>query len=127
MKRVLMSLMLLSISLPVMSKDSNSDFTYSEICKAGISTSVFRSPKGIKTVSSNGIKVEISYTRDDGNKYTYNCIVDSKEILWKDQTMSGWNKNVKLFYKVSIDGKSLTIDSEVFGDTISKSYKKSDF
>lgn len=41
--------------------------------------------------------------------------------------MSGWNKNVKLFYKVSIDGKSLTIDSVVFGDTISKSYKKSDF
>ena len=127
MKKILLTLVITAISFTAASKDKNSNFSNSEICKAGIAASVFRKPKGIKAISSQKNNITIFYIRDDGRKYTYQCRIQNKEIRWKDQTMSKWNRNLKLFYKISKDGKQITIDTVAFGDTISKTYAKSDF
>jgi len=127
MKKLFILLAITILPFSVSSKENNKGFSYPQICKAAIATSVYRKAKGIKTISSRKNNVTISYVRSDGKRYTYNCKIQKKEIRWKDQTMRNWNKNVKLFYQVSANENTLKINSVVFGETMSKSFTKSDF
>ncbi len=127
MRQIFIFLVFLGFPYTVSSKERIKPFSNPQICKAGIATSVFRKVKGIKTISSQNNIVKISYVKSDGEKYTYTCKIQEKEILWKDRYMQDWNKNIKLFYQISSDGKVLKINAAFFSDKISESYTNSDF
>jgi hypothetical protein len=106
-------------------KDAAAPFKDEQICKAAISANVSTKPNKMKSTPIKGGIHKISYLRDDGKKYTYNCKLEENEVRWKDSTMSDWNKNVKIYYKVS--NNELHIKSDMLGTIFEKTFKASDF
>ena len=102
-------------------------FTEEQICIAGIATNNGRGAKGIRVLAKQGKTITVAYTRDDGKIFGYSCQLSGKEIRWRDQSMSRWNKNIKLYYALAENGKRLNIRSVVFGEVMSKSFTSADF
>jgi len=122
-------LYLLALTIPPIvscSKQDITPFTYEQICKAAISASVSTKPRKMKSISSKSGAYEISYIRNDGNKYTYDCKFKGNEVRWKDSSMSKWNKNVKIYFKINKDRK-LHIKTDMLGTVFTKTFKTSDF
>jgi len=127
MKYTLLVLGLLIVAANALADQRYGKFTQAQLCIAGIATNNGRSVKGIRILSNKDNMITVAYTRDDGKLFGYACTIEGKEIRWRDQHMSQWNKNIKLSYSLSKDGTSLDIRSVVFGEPISKSYKPDDF
>ena len=115
---------LASLSLQV---QAGSAFSEQELCIAGIATNNGRSPKGIRVLATQGKEITVAYTRNDGKIFGYTCKVEGNEIRWRDQSMSNWNKNIRIYYSTENGGKTLIIKSVVYGEALSKSFTKSDF
>jgi len=120
--------LLILITLPFYgySSESKIEFSSQQICKAGISTNTGRKPKIMSAKNLNSF-IQISYTRNDGKQFKYLCKIDNQAIRWKDQTMKAWNKNIKLSYNISKDGKNLIIKTNLFGDISTSTFSRSDF
>lgn len=127
MKQLAFGLSLILLVSLVQAGDKFGNFTEEQICIAGIATNNGRSAKGIRVLAKQGDTITVAYTRDDGKIFGYACKIEGKEIRWRDQSMSNWNKNIKLSYALSDDGARLDIRSVVFGEAMSKSFTTADF
>ena len=78
-------------------------------------------------MAKQGKTISVAYTRDDGKFFGYSCQISGNEIRWRDQSMSRWNKNIKLYYALAENGARLNIRSVVYGEAMSKSFALADF
>ena len=127
MKNTLFILILFIFSFPTYGGEKTGVFSHEHLCKAGIATNNGHSAKNIKTLSNKSGVISVAYTRDDGKIFGYSCKIEGKEIRWRDQSMSRWNKNIKLFYALSNNGKQLDISSVFFGEASNKSFTLNNF
>lgn len=71
-------------------------FSKADICKAAISSEMGRNVKTMKTLKSHADMPEITYVRDDGNKYRYQCRFDGERVVWRtyfnDHLQKGWGR-----------------------------------
>ena len=102
------------------------DFTKDKICVAGIAVNNYRSPEGIKVLSSLPAETTVAYYRDDGKLFSYICKLEGNEIRWRDKTMSRWNKTIKLYYSISNSGRKLNIKQLYFSEETKKSFSVSE-
>ena len=112
MKRIFAAMYFAMITMPVLAAGNFGNFTEEQVCIAGIAT--------------NNV-ISVAYMRDDGKPFAYRCDIQGNQILWRDQSMSGWSKNIKLFFAVSSNGTQLNVRSEAFGESYSKSFSLADF
>lgn len=122
------SLVIATLSFNALSASDYGPFKKEQICAAGIATNNGRSLNGIiaQANKENG-DVTVSYRRDDGKHFEYQCRIQDNQLLWRDSTMVRWSKNIKLFWSIENNNKDLTIRSEAFGDSFSKRYSARDF
>ena len=73
----------------------------SSVCKAGIATIMGRPPAIMSTRQRDRITL-VSYTRNDGNSYTYKCRVEGRRIHWgnSDGRWRTHPADSKLFFRV---------------------------
>ena len=89
------------------------NFEPAYICKAAIATLNGHELTGeTELVSKNTYTVK--YIRDDGKEFTYWCKLEGSNVRWRDKTMAGWNKNMKLSYQKRND--KLVITADIFGE-----------
>lgn len=71
-------------------------FSSADVCKAAISSEMGRDVKTMKSLKSDSEMPEITYTRDDGNKYRYQCRFDGQRVVWRtyfnDHLKVGWGR-----------------------------------
>ncbi|GGX76882.1 hypothetical protein GCM10007160_00030 [Litchfieldella qijiaojingensis] len=94
----------------------------SSLCKAGIATIMGRNPR-IMNAQSAGEITYISYTRDDGNSYTYKCKIEGNRIHWGNK-VGRWrvhSADSKVFYQVA-QGKVHVEDRFSDGSSSNKSF-----
>ena len=127
MKRVVLFLACVLLGATAQAENRHGSFSDEQICIAGIATNNGRSAKGIRVPAKQGDIITVAYTRDDGRIFGYSCRITADEIWWRDQSMSQWNKNTKLYYSLSNEGARLKIRSVVFGEEMTKSYTLADF
>lgn len=126
-KIISIGIALLYLSFPAQANDEFGIFTVEQVCIAGIATNNGRSAKGISVLTKQGDVTRVAYKRDDGKVFGYACRIDGNEIFWRDQSMSQWNKNIKLYYSLSDDGQRLVIKSVAYGSAMDKSFTADDF
>lgn len=91
MKNIALSTLLLSAGIA-----SAQGFDNFSLCKAAISTEMGREAKIMKSLKSDPSLPEISYTRNDGKNYRYNCKIEGNRITWRtyfnDYSKTGWGR-----------------------------------
>ncbi|WP_288075147.1 hypothetical protein [Pseudomonas sp.] len=107
------------------------DFTPAEICKATISVEFGRDVKSMKAKMA-GDNPEVSYRRDDGDSFKYQCQVSEDSVVWRTflndtKTWGRWRNrysdgDAHVTYK--IEGSRLDMTSNQSG---SESFTKSSF
>ncbi|MCQ9423462.1 hypothetical protein NRB16_08000 [Pseudomonas sp. LJDD11] len=107
------------------------EFTPAEICKATISVEFGRDVKIMKAKMA-GDNPEVSYSRDDGDSFKYQCQVSSDTVVWRGflndtRSWGRWRTRYSegdslLTYR--IESSSLTIDSN---QAESKTFSKRSF
>jgi hypothetical protein len=127
MKRIFAAMFFAMITMPVLAAGNFGNFTEEQVCIAGIATNNGRAAKGIQVLGKQNGVISVAYMRDDGKPFAYRCDIQGSQILWRDQSMSGWSKNIKLFFAVSSNGAQLNVRSEAFGESYSKSFSLTDF
>ena len=85
MKSIPAVVLLAGLGLLASNSDAAADeplFSTSQICKAGISLLMGKSPTIMKTAVVGG-EVKVSYVRpDDGSTWKYKCKVEGSRVLW---------------------------------------------
>jgi hypothetical protein len=106
-------------------------FSKSQICKAGISLVMGKSPSIMKT-SVVGDEVKVSYVRpDDGSTWKYKCKIEGSRVLWGSDP-GRWrtdSADEPMSYSVSGDGESarLTVEEKYQdGSSNKKTFSASD-
>jgi hypothetical protein len=97
MKQLAFGLSLILLASSVQAGNKFGKFTEEQICIAGIATNNGRSAKGIRVLAKQGDTITVAYTRDDGKIFGYACKIEGEEIRWRDQSMTNWNRNIKLY------------------------------
>ncbi len=126
-KLLAMIVAIVLVALSAQADNATGHFSEEQICQAGIATNNGRSVKGIRFLARQGKIITVAYTRDGGKIFGYACQVEDGEIRWRDQSMTRWNKNIKLYYSLADGGVRLDIRSVVFGEAMSQSFTTADF
>lgn len=127
MKRIFAITLFTMITMPALAVGDFGNFTEEQVCIAGIATNNGRPAKGMQVLGKKNGAISVAYVRNDGKPYTYRCDIQGTQILWRDQSMNQWSKNIKLFFAVSSNGNQLNVRSEAFGESYSKSFTLADF
>ncbi|BBP86016.1 hypothetical protein PHLH8_56580 [Pseudomonas sp. Pc102] len=67
------------------------DFTNADLCKAAVAIDMGRDTSIMKTKNAGEIPV-ISYTRDDGDSFTYRCKIVGNQIIWSGFIEGQWGR-----------------------------------
>lgn len=67
------------------------EFTNADLCKAAISVEMMRETSTMKTRESGGVPI-ISYTRDDGDSFSYRCKIGGGMIVWSALLDGQWGR-----------------------------------
>ena len=128
LKFLAMIVAIVLMALSAQADNATGHFSEEQICQAGIATNNWRSVKGIRFLARQGKIITVAYTRDDGEIFGYACQIEEGEIRWRDQSMTRWNKNIKLYYSFADGGTRLHIRSVVFGEAVGdQSFTTADF
>lgn len=94
----------------------------SSLCKAAIATIMNRNPATMRT-RGQGDSTLVSYTRSDGNRYTYKCKLKGNRVLWgnSDGRWRTHPADSKVFYRVG-EGRVFIEDRFGDGSSTKKSY-----
>lgn len=127
MKRMIVSAILLAACA---GQAQAAEFSTVDLCKAAIAVEMGRDAKSMKTKTA-GDTPEIFYTRaDDGQKFSYRCMLDGDRIVWRtflnDEGQWGRWRNGEYDANVtySVKGDTLHVESD---QAYPKSFTKSDF
>lgn len=88
------------------------DFTNADLCKAAVAIDMGRDPSIMRTKEAGEIPV-ISYTRDDGDAFTYRCKVVGNKIIWSGFIDGQWGR-----WRDSADYGDTTITYQVSSGTL---------
>lgn len=88
------------------------EFTNADLCKAAVATDMAREANIMKTREAGDIPV-ITYTRDDGESFTYRCKVVGNKVVWSGFIDGQWGR-----WRDSADYGDSTITFEVVNDTL---------
>ena len=70
----------------------------------------------------------VSFIRDDGEAFDYDCKVgDDGTVRIKDTATGRWFKNFAFHYSLSGDKKTVTVGVSINDDTITNTFELSDF
>lgn len=128
LKFLAMIVAMVLVALSAQADNATGHFSEEQICQAGIATNNVRSVKGIRFLARQEKVIAVAYTRDDGEIFGYACRIDEGEIRWRDQSMTRWNKNIKLYYSLADGGTRLDIRSVVLGEEVLRqSFTTADF
>lgn len=127
MKPIIAATLFATISMPILAAGSFGNFTEEQVCVAGIATNNGRPAKGIQVLGKQNGVISVAYMRDDGKPFAYRCAIQGNQILWRDQSMNRWSKNIKLFFDIAGSGDQLNVRSEAFGESYSRSFTLADF
>lgn len=128
LKFLAMIVAIVLVALSAQADNATGHFSEEQICQAGIATNNVRGIKSIRFLARQGKIITVAYARDDGEIFGYACQIEEGEIRWRDQSMTRWNKNIKLHYSLADDGTRLHIRSVVFGEEVLRqSFTTADF
>lgn len=110
MKRAIAAI---AIATPLLAIAENKEtFSDIDICKAAVSVEMKRDVKTMKSVANKDGYPQIEYTRDDGDKFKYQCKIDGKRIAWRTHLgAEGWGRWRDGIYDA-------VITHEIKGDTL---------